>query len=129
MTHQELKKAATEFAQLRHTGREFTGEGKQAWRQLTDAVYRAGMTKDQCDRLAERAIKTTGIGETDNNGHAITWDGLEIVSGEGNGKGYVEPYTGRRTRRALAARLTRERCDGERWAYARNADEPNRVAL
>ena len=66
---------------------------------------------------------------TDNDGYTITWDGLEIVSGEGDGPGTVEPYTGRRTRQALAARLNRERCDGDRWAFARNADESDRVSL
>jgi hypothetical protein len=42
---------------------------------------------------------------------------IQIVSGEGE-VGTVEPYTGRRTVRALKARLTRERCKGDRWAYA-----------
>lgn len=40
---------------------------------------------------------------------------LAIVSGEGE-VGTVEPYTGARTARALRARLTRERCRGDRWA-------------
>ena len=40
---------------------------------------------------------------------------LYIVSGEGN-LGTVEDYTGKRTARAVKARLTRERCGGDRWA-------------
>jgi hypothetical protein len=40
---------------------------------------------------------------------------LRIVSGEGT-VGHVEEYTGAHTVRALRARLTRERCGGDRWA-------------
>ncbi len=40
---------------------------------------------------------------------------LEIVSGEGE-NGMVEEYTGAKTVRAIKARLTRERCGGDRWA-------------
>lgn len=40
---------------------------------------------------------------------------LEIVSGEGE-TGTVEEYTGAKTVRAIKARLTRERCGGDRWA-------------
>lgn len=40
---------------------------------------------------------------------------LEIVSGEGE-NGMVEIYTGAKTVRAIKARLTRERCGGDRWA-------------
>ncbi len=40
---------------------------------------------------------------------------LEIVSGEGE-NGMVEIYTGVKTVRAIKARLTRERCGGDRWA-------------
>jgi hypothetical protein len=42
-----------------------------------------------------------------------------IVSGEGDGGTYHrELYTGKRTQRAIKARLTRERCGGDRWACA-----------
>ena len=43
---------------------------------------------------------------------------IKIVSGEGTGNGHIELYTGKRTARAVLARLTRERCGGDRWAYA-----------
>lgn len=40
---------------------------------------------------------------------------ISIVSGEGE-IGTEEEYTGKRTPRAIKARLTRERCHGDRWA-------------
>ncbi|WP_419607616.1 hypothetical protein [Thiolapillus sp.] len=40
-----------------------------------------------------------------------------IISGEGE-IGIIEPHTGRPTKRAVMARLTRERCGGDRWAKA-----------
>jgi hypothetical protein len=40
---------------------------------------------------------------------------IEIVSGEGE-NGTREAYTGAKTVRAIKARLTRERCHGDRWA-------------
>ena len=43
---------------------------------------------------------------------------IRIVSGEGTGEGIVEPYTGKRTIRAIKMRLTKERCGGDRWAKA-----------
>ena len=43
---------------------------------------------------------------------------VRIVSGEGEGPGTIEDYTGTLTSRAIKARLTRERCHGDRWAYA-----------
>lgn len=42
---------------------------------------------------------------------------VRIVSGEG-AVGGSEVYTGKRTIRALKSRLTRERCNGDRWARA-----------
>ena len=42
---------------------------------------------------------------------------IRIVSGEG-AIGRSEAYTGKRTIRALKSRLTRERCNGDRWARA-----------
>lgn len=42
---------------------------------------------------------------------------IQIVSGEGN-FGDTEVYTGKRTQRAIKSRLTRERCNGDRWARA-----------
>ena len=50
---------------------------------------------------------------------------IAIQSGEGE-IGAYELYTGRRTVRAIKARLTRERCGGDRWAYAwvERADQP-----
>jgi hypothetical protein len=44
---------------------------------------------------------------------------IEIINGEGTGEGTVEEYTGVQTARAIRARLTRERCGGDRWAFAR----------
>ncbi len=41
-----------------------------------------------------------------------------IISGEGTGPGAIEPHTGVPTMRAIRARLTRERCGGDRWAHA-----------
>jgi hypothetical protein len=43
---------------------------------------------------------------------------IVIVSGEGT-MGTIEPYTGKRTIRAIKLRLARERCGGDRWARAR----------
>lgn len=40
---------------------------------------------------------------------------IKIISGEGE-IGTVETYTGKRTARAVKARLTKERCNGDRWA-------------
>ena len=42
---------------------------------------------------------------------------IAIVSGEGE-VGTAVIYRGARTQRALRAHLTRERCDGDRWARA-----------
>jgi len=42
---------------------------------------------------------------------------VAIISGEGE-RGVIEPHTGRPTRRAILARLTLERCGGDRWARA-----------
>lgn len=42
---------------------------------------------------------------------------IRIVSGEGT-VGAAEAYTGKRSVRALKARLTMERCNGDRWARA-----------
>ena len=41
---------------------------------------------------------------------------IEIVSGEGE-TGTVEKYNGKRTIKAIKSRLTKERCNGDRWAY------------
>lgn len=43
---------------------------------------------------------------------------IRIVSGEGEGPATVERFTGKHTQRAIKRRLTRERCHGDRWAYA-----------
>lgn len=42
---------------------------------------------------------------------------IDIVSGEGE-VGTVERFVGKRTIRAIKARLTREKCGGDRWASA-----------
>lgn len=42
---------------------------------------------------------------------------LLVVSGEGKGPYHAEPYRGKLTLRALKARLTRERCGGDRVAW------------
>lgn len=42
---------------------------------------------------------------------------IRIVSGEG-AVGSSDVYTGKRTIRAIKSRLTRERCNGDRWARA-----------
>jgi hypothetical protein len=44
---------------------------------------------------------------------------IEIISGEGTGEGTVETYGGKHTIKALAARLGKERCKGDRWAFCR----------
>lgn len=44
-----------------------------------------------------------------------------VVSGEGM-VGTRELYTGKPTVRAVLARLTRERCGGDRWARVETAD-------
>jgi len=49
---------------------------------------------------------------TDNDIGKIT-----ILSGEGE-SGTRELYTGKHTLRALKLRLTKERCNGDRWAKA-----------
>lgn len=43
---------------------------------------------------------------------------IVIISGKGAGPGHVERYEGCGSDRALKARLTRERCSGDRWACA-----------
>ncbi len=43
---------------------------------------------------------------------------IQIISGEGE-IGGIEPYTGKRSLRAIRQRLTKERCGGDRWAKAR----------
>ena len=42
-----------------------------------------------------------------------------IVSGEGDGPGTEEIYSGTLTKRAIMMRLKIERCGGDRWAYAK----------
>ena len=42
---------------------------------------------------------------------------IHIISGEGE-NGTVEVYEGKRTDRAIKMRLTKERCQGDRWARA-----------
>jgi hypothetical protein len=49
-----------------------------------------------------------------------------IYSGEGEGPGTASNHTGRLTERAVLGRLRRERCGGDRWAYA--VINGNRVA-
>ena len=44
-------------------------------------------------------------------------DDIRIISGEGE-VGTIEAYTGKKTERAIKCRLTRERCNGDRWARA-----------
>lgn len=48
----------------------------------------------------------------------IATNKIVIVSGEGE-VGTVENYSGKRTIRAIKVRLTKERCDGQRWATAK----------
>ena len=42
---------------------------------------------------------------------------IRVHSGEGYGPGHAEIFTGKRTARALKARLTKERAGGDRWAH------------
>lgn len=42
---------------------------------------------------------------------------IRIISGEGI-EGTIKPYSGARTLRGIKARLTHERCGGDRWARA-----------
>lgn len=46
------------------------------------------------------------------------WE-IEIVSGEGTGEGTTEDYNGTQTPDELIALLDTERCNGDRWAFAR----------
>lgn len=43
---------------------------------------------------------------------------IRITSGEGTGSGTTVFANGIRTLRGLKSRLRRERCGGDRWAYA-----------
>ena len=43
---------------------------------------------------------------------------IEIVAGEGDGPGTAEIFTGARSILAIRRRLARERCQGDRWAFA-----------
>ena len=47
----------------------------------------------------------------------ITENPIIIISGEGE-RGTIEQYTGKKTQRAIKRRLTKEQCNGERWAKA-----------
>jgi hypothetical protein len=49
---------------------------------------------------------------------------IHIISGEGE-IGTRKVYTGKRTERAIKARLTRERCHGDRWAWAQAYSHTN----
>jgi len=52
-----------------------------------------------------------------------------IQSGEGD-RGRFARYYGLRTRKALRARLTRERCEGDRWAVLWASDQtPDQYGL
>jgi hypothetical protein len=42
---------------------------------------------------------------------------IRIISGEGD-VGTVERYSGKHSERAIKLKLTRERCNGDRWAKA-----------
>jgi len=44
-----------------------------------------------------------------------TGDQLQIISGEGE-YGTCEPYEGKQTVHAIKCRLTKECCNGDRWA-------------
>lgn len=48
--------------------------------------------------------------------YLVAADSISIISGEGE-VGTVEKYMGKRSVRAVKARLTRERCHGDRWAH------------
>ena len=43
---------------------------------------------------------------------------IAICSGSGTEEGTWKEYTGSRTEKALKSHLTRERCHGQRWAFA-----------
>ena len=43
---------------------------------------------------------------------------IAIVSGEGEGPGIAELFTGKRSRLAIKRRIIKETCEGDRWAYA-----------
>ncbi len=72
---------------------------------------------------AEKRIQTTK-----NTTH--TPDGYEIciVSGEGTGTGTAYKYSGAPTARGINRQLNRERCGGDRWAYA-TIETPERHAM
>jgi hypothetical protein len=47
----------------------------------------------------------------------LTGKEIRIISGEGD-VGTVERYSGKCSERAIKLKLTRERCNGDRWAKA-----------
>jgi len=51
---------------------------------------------------------------------------IRIVSGEGE-VGTTEIYNGKRSLRAIKMRLTKERCGGDRWAYAKVFSHTNNI--
>jgi len=59
--------------------------------------------------------QTTAEIETVITDAAATGRAIEIISGEGE-QGTVERYTGAPSVKAIKARLTRERSNGDRWA-------------
>jgi hypothetical protein len=44
---------------------------------------------------------------------------ITIISGEGTGEGHVERMSSGACAREIRARLTKERCGGDRWAFVR----------
>lgn len=43
---------------------------------------------------------------------------VTIIAGEGVGGGTAKTFNGARTLRAIKMRLKKERCNGDRWAFA-----------
>ena len=47
---------------------------------------------------------------------------LYVISGEGEGRGHREEYTGKLTVQAMRARIKREVCGGDRWCRIDTAE-------
>lgn len=82
---------------------------RNAYHETVLARNKAGRARCACNGAGKRRYKDD-IDAALASGRTIL-----IVSGEGE-RGHEEVYRGARTHRALAARLTKERAGGDRWA-------------
>jgi hypothetical protein len=65
------------------------------------------------EKMARQRIDKYVMKYIDNKSNDIV-----LVSGAGAGGGESKKYTGKRTIRAIRAKITRETDHGDRWAYA-----------